>query len=74
MGKLNNFNVTVMGHKTLRKIDMNTLLSVSQGSRYSGCLVKITPKYANLKEKPVVLVGKGITFDSGGTSLKMHKQ
>ena len=70
LGRQNNFNVIVMGHKTLRKMGMDTLLSVSQGSRYSGYLVKITPKYANLKEKPIVLVGKGITFDSGGTSLK----
>jgi leucyl aminopeptidase len=73
LGKLSGFNVTVLGHKKLRKMGMNTLLSVSQGSRYSGYLVKIQPKKCltiSKKEKPIVLVGKGITFDSGGTSIK----
>ena len=73
LGKISGFNVTVLGHKTLREMGMNTLLSVSQGSRYSGYLVKIQPKKCltiSKKEKPIVLVGKGITFDSGGTSLK----
>jgi len=73
LGKISGFNVTILGHKTLRKMGMNTLLSVSQGSRYSGYLVKIQPKKCltiSKKEKPVVLVGKGITFDSGGTSIK----
>tara|TARA_Y200000002_G_C22676149_1_gene662193 strand:+ start:492 stop:1991 length:1500 start_codon:yes stop_codon:yes gene_type:complete len=68
--KKSNFNVHIMGDKTLSKLGMNTLLSVSQGSKYSGYLVRISLKTANIKEKPTVLVGKGITFDSGGTSLK----
>lgn len=71
--KKSNFNVHIMGNKTLSKMGMNTLLSVSQGSKYSGYLVRISLKTANLKEKPTVLVGKGITFDSGGTSIKRPK-
>lgn len=64
------FNYEILGDKKLRKMGMNTLLSVSQGSRYSGYLVTISLRNVNKKEKPIVLVGKGITFDSGGTSLK----
>ena len=73
IGKMNNLNVEIMGNKKLKKMGMNTLLSVSNGSKYSGYLVKLQSKYANLKEKPIVFVGKGITFDSGGLSLKRPK-
>ena len=73
VGRMNDLNVEIMGNKKLRKMGMNTLLSVSSGSKYSGYLVKLQSKHANLKEKPIVFVGKGITFDSGGLSLKRPK-
>ena len=49
---------------------MNTLLSVAQGTTQPAKL--ITLKYSNGRKnkKPIVLVGKGVTFDSGGISLK----
>ena len=64
------YSVNVLGDKSLKKLGMNTLLSVSQGSKYGGYLVKIHSNTINKKEKPIVLVGKGITFDSGGNSIK----
>ena len=49
---------------------MNTLLSVAQGTTQPAKL--ITLRYTNGKKnkRPIVLVGKGVTFDSGGISLK----
>ena len=47
---------------------MGSLLSVSQGSKQPA---KLVIKYMPLKNKqPIVLVGKGITFDTGGISIK----
>ena len=54
----------------MKKLKMNTLLSVAQGTTQPAKL--ITLKYSNGRKnkKPIVLVGKGVTFDSGGISLK----
>jgi leucyl aminopeptidase len=53
----------------MRTLKMGSLLSVSQGSTQPAKLVII--KYMPIKNKqPIVLVGKGITFDTGGISLK----
>ena len=48
---------------------MNSLLSVSKGSSEPGKLISLSYKNAG-EDQPVVLVGKGVTFDSGGISLK----
>ncbi len=53
----------------MQALKMGSLLSVSQGSKQPAKLVII--KYMPIKKKqPIVLVGKGITFDTGGISLK----
>ena len=68
--KLNkNLKVEVLDEKQMRTLKMGSLLSVSQGSTQPAKLVII--KYMPIKSKqPIVLVGKGITFDTGGISLK----
>ena len=68
--KLNkNLKVEVLDEKQMRALKMGSLLSVSQGSVQPAKLVII--KYMPIKNKqPIVLVGKGITFDTGGISLK----
>ncbi|MDH5516762.1 MAG: leucyl aminopeptidase [Gammaproteobacteria bacterium] len=66
-----NFEVEILEESDMEKLEMGALLSVSRGSRESAKL--ITMKYsgaASAAEKPVVFVGKGVTFDSGGISLK----
>ncbi len=62
--------VEVLERKDMEKLGMGSLLSVAQGSRQPPKLIVL--KYAGgpKKAKPVVLVGKGITFDTGGISLK----
>ncbi|HIX40637.1 MAG TPA: leucyl aminopeptidase [Candidatus Desulfovibrio intestinigallinarum] len=62
---------TVMEEDDLREQGMNCLLAVGQGSARPPRLVVLehAPE-GHEQEKPLILVGKGITFDSGGISLK----
>jgi len=61
---------TVLEEKDMRKLGMHSLLSVALGSRQPAKLITLEYYGGGKKQKPVVLVGKGITFDSGGISLK----
>ena len=72
-GKKSGFQVKVFDAKQLKKLGLNSLLSVSSGSKWDGYLVEIKLPKSNKKGKKVCLVGKGITFDSGGISLKGPK-
>jgi len=59
----------VLERRDMEKLGMGALLSVTRGSRQPPKLIVL--RYAGAKgTKPVVLVGKGITFDTGGISLK----
>lgn len=63
--------VNVLGEAEMASLGMGCFLSVSKGSDREGQL--ITLEYnatAHADEQPVVLVGKGVTFDTGGISLK----
>ncbi|VAW91674.1 Cytosol aminopeptidase PepA [hydrothermal vent metagenome] len=62
--------VTVLGEAEMKKLKMGSLLSVSKGSRQPPKLIVIEYKGGKAKDKPYVLVGKGVTFDTGGISLK----
>jgi len=62
--------VTILGEVEMKKLKMGSLLSVSQGSREAAKLIVIEYKGGKAKDKPYVLVGKGVTFDTGGISLK----
>lgn len=61
---------TVLEEKDMQKLGMGSLLSVTQGSAEPAKLITLEYHGGDKKQKPVVLVGKGITFDSGGISLK----
>ncbi len=62
--------VRVLEEADMRKLKMGSLLSVSAGSRQPAKLITLEYKGASAKDKPIVLVGKGVTFDTGGISLK----
>lgn len=62
--------VSVMDEAGMKKLGMGALLSVSRGSREAARLISLEYKGGASGEKPVVLVGKGVTFDSGGISIK----
>jgi leucyl aminopeptidase len=70
LGKTHKLKVTVLERKDMEKLGMGSLLSVSDGSRQPPKLITIEYYGAAKKQKPVVLVGKGVTFDTGGISLK----
>jgi leucyl aminopeptidase len=60
----------VFEEKDMQKLGMGALLAVTKGSREPAKLVVLQYQGASKKDRPVVLVGKGITFDTGGISLK----
>jgi leucyl aminopeptidase len=64
-------DVEVLGEKQMKKLGMNALLGVAQGSERDSHLVVMEWNGARAKSKPpLALVGKGVCFDSGGLSLK----
>lgn len=61
--------LTVLDDRDMRKQGMNCLLAVAQGSAQKPALIAL--EYRGAKGKaPIALVGKGVTFDSGGINLK----
>ena len=59
----------ILEESDMESLGMHSLLSVSKGSSQPGKLISL--KYSNAgNDAPIVLVGKGVTFDSGGISLK----
>lgn len=69
---LKNVKIKVLGNAELKKEKMGMFLSVNAGSAHEARLVHLTytPKKATAKTKHIALVGKGLTFDTGGYSLK----
>lgn len=72
IGKKLGLKVKVLGEAECKKEKMNLFLGVGQGSTQESKLVVVeyTPKTKAKKMKTLALVGKGITFDSGGISIK----
>jgi len=62
--------VEVLDEKKLRELGAGSFLAVSQGSDQPGCIVVMQYNGGKKGEQPYALVGKGITFDTGGISLK----
>jgi len=62
--------VSVLEEKDMQKLGMGALLSVSRGSRQPAKLIIMEYKGAAANTKPIILVGKGLTFDAGGISIK----
>ena len=60
---------TILDEDEMAELGMGSLLSVSRGSRQPAKLITMNYQGAG-DEKPVVLVGKGLTFDAGGISIK----
>jgi leucyl aminopeptidase len=62
--------VSVLEQAQMKKLGMNALLAVAQGSRQPPKLIIMEWNAGPKQKAPVALVGKGITFDTGGISLK----
>ena len=69
MAKESGLSCTILKPKTLKKEKMETLLAVARASRHKPRVIHLSHKPENAKVV-VTLVGKGLTYDSGGLSLK----
>ena len=62
--------VNVLEESDMEKLGMGSLLSVSQGSSEPAKLITLEYRAGKKSQKPVVIIGKGVTFDTGGISIK----
>lgn len=62
--------VKILGEKQLSKLGMGALLGVGQGSARESKVVVISYNGGKKSDKPLAFVGKGVTFDTGGISIK----
>jgi leucyl aminopeptidase len=70
IAKENNLKVKIYGENFLKKEKMGAFLAVSKASPYPPQLIHFIYKPENKAKKKIVLVGKGLTYDSGGLSIK----
>jgi leucyl aminopeptidase len=66
----NNVSLEILDEDQMAELKMSALLAVGRGSRSGSRLIVLKYQGKGKKSRPTVLVGKGITFDSGGLSLK----
>lgn len=70
VGRKAGFKTTVLDKKKIEALKMGGLLGVNQGSTRPPVFIVMEHMKGPKSEKPIVLVGKGVTFDTGGISIK----
>ncbi len=70
LGRLKGVEVQVLGPREVAKLGMGSFMAVARGSEEPLRFIVLRYQGAAKAEAPVVLVGKGITFDTGGISIK----
>lgn len=70
IAKENRYKITVFNDKQLRKLKMGGILAVNSGSRNTAKLMILEYSGGKRGDKPAILVGKGVLFDTGGYNLK----
>ncbi|MEZ5663103.1 MAG: leucyl aminopeptidase [Burkholderiaceae bacterium] len=70
LGRAGGFATEVLGEREVKALGMGAFLAVAQGSAQPLRFIVMRYQGAARSEAPVVLVGKGITFDTGGISIK----
>ncbi len=70
LAKAHKLGIEVLGPEELQKGGFNAVLAVGKGSERTPRVVKMDYKPKEKPKRHIVLVGKGVTFDSGGLSLK----
>jgi len=70
LAKEHRLKVEILERADMEKLGMGSLLSVAHGSHQPPKFIVLQYKGGKADAKPVVLVGKGVTFDTGGISLK----
>lgn len=70
MAKSCNLATNIFGPEKAKELSMGGFLAVQAGSEFDGQFIELSYKSSNPAAKTIVLVGKGVTFDTGGVSLK----
>jgi len=70
ISKRHNLNIKVIEREEMQTLGMGGLLGVSQGTQQPPKFIVLTYKGRESDELDIALIGKGITFDSGGISIK----
>ena len=70
LGKLKRIKTEILGHKEVEKLGMGAFLAVAQGTAELLRFIVLRYDGGPKDQAPVVLIGKGITFDTGGISIK----
>ncbi len=70
IAKRHGLKITVLGRKEMERDKMGSFLCVAQGTPEDPKLVAMEYRHGPKDQKPVVLVGKGLCFDTGGISIK----
>jgi len=68
--QFDNLSADILEESDMETLGMGSFLSVSRGSREPAKLICLNYQGGDLNAKPIVLIGKGLTFDAGGISLK----
>ena len=72
LGCRHGFAVTILDRNDIEKLGMHAFLAVAGGSRQPPKLIVVEYHGGAREAQPFVLVGKGITFDTGGVDIKSH--
>ncbi len=70
LGKRHGLKVEVLGRGEIERLSMGSFLAVAQGSEQAPRFIVLRYDGAGKRDAPHVLVGKGVTFDTGGISIK----
>ncbi|ALQ51446.1 leucyl aminopeptidase [Nitrosomonas ureae] len=70
LAKTHKLKASILEEKDMEKLGMGSFLAVARGSEQPAKLIVLEYQGLSKKEDPIVLVGKGVTFDTGGISLK----
>jgi leucyl aminopeptidase len=70
IGRRHGMKVEVLGRREMEELKMGSFLSVAQGTTQDPKLIALEYRKGAAEVKPLVLVGKGLCFDSGGISIK----
>jgi leucyl aminopeptidase len=70
LGRQHGFDVQILDQEAIEELGMNAFLAVAGGSRQPPKLIVMEYRAGASDAEPIVIVGKGITFDTGGLSIK----
>ena len=73
IGRAANVSVSALDERRMTELGMGAFMAVTAGSTRPGRMILVNYRGGRAKEPPIALIGKGITFDTGGISLKSPK-